>query len=208
MQANSTNSVAERTRAALSTMLLFALAIFPGCSSEPVKVPKAFVNYNAAEGTFACDAPDGWEIEGGGKRGPVWAHFTSGDAVIRIKANPNASLMADAMGGRTADAETPPELHPAHLIHEKYREDAELQYAGYTETPTSPSILDCKLGPARVSEFTSQGSFGGAQHGYRATILAHSMGVHVVCLCNEADWAALKPAFDTVLASMKRGVVE
>ena len=123
--------------------------------------------------------------------------------MVKINAGAAGSLMADAMGGRTADmtAEAPEEA-PVHQIHVLKQEAAEDEYPGYAEL-SAPATFDCQLGPARVSEFTS-----GGRHGYRATIIAHEKGVDVICLCNESQWTALKPAFDQILASLERGVPE
>ena len=180
--------------------LLAATLVVTGCSG-PAQVPTSFSNYNAKDGTFQCDAPEGWEIQGGGGRGPVWAKFTSGGAEIAIRGNLSDSLLGDAMGGRNVDQGTPPELEPVHILHEERIKDAQDEYSSYIEVAGYPQELECRLGPGRVSEFTSGGT-----HGYRATILAHSRGIVAWCTCSESEWTKLKPAFDRVLGSLKRGV--
>jgi len=185
---------------------LAALSLLVGCGSEPVVAPTSFTNYNAKEGTFACEYPESWEAKGGGKRGPVWASFSSGPALIHIRASSAGSLMSDAMGGRSADAGAPaPQYAPVHKVHVDGIKMAEEQFNSYTELPGSPTVIECELGPARLSEFTAATTFGSAVHGYRATIIGHDKGVNVLCTCPESDWLALKPAFDHTLATLERG---
>ena len=49
--------------------------------------------------------------------------------------------------------------------------------------------------------------FGGAIRGYRATALTHDKRVRIVCQCPEAEWQALKPAFDKVMKEASRAKV-
>jgi hypothetical protein len=180
-----------------------------GCSSEPAVVPVSFTTYNAADGTFACDAPEGWKIDGGGKNGPVWAKFISGPATINIKADVAGSLVGDIAGSLGGgDQAVLPQDEPVHVVHIDGIEKAAEDYNGYTETPTSPTIMSVSLGPGRVSEFTAKTDFGSMLHGYRATVLGHDKRVTVFCVAPESDWKALKPAFDRILASLERGSVE
>ncbi len=180
-----------------------------GCSSEPAVVPTSFTSYNAKDGTFACDAPEGWLLEGGGTRGPVWAKFTSGPAIIDIKGDVAGSLMGDIAGTLGGGNQAVlPQDEPVHQVHVADMEKAAMEYTAYAETPTSPTILSVRLGPARLSEFSAKTDFGTALHGYRATILGHDKRVVVYCVAPETDWQALKPAFDKVLASLERGSAE
>ncbi len=83
----------------VSSLAVALVALIGGCS-EAVKIPTAYVPFNIKDGTFACQAPEGWENKGGGgKGGPVWAKFASGPALIEIKASATGSLLSDAMGG-------------------------------------------------------------------------------------------------------------
>jgi hypothetical protein len=192
-----------------SSLCLVAVVSVTGCSSAPAVVPTTFSTYNSKDGTFACDAPDGWDIQGGGKQGPVWAKFTSGPAIIDIKGDVSGSLMGDihgTLGG--GNQAILPQDEPVHKVHVADLEMAAKEYDGYTETPTSPAVIESRLGPARLSEFTAKSGFGTALHGYRVTILGHDKRVVVYCVAPETDWQALKPTFDRVLASMERGSAE
>ena len=192
--------------------LLFIFGILPllsmaGCESQQISIPTSFTSYETKEGTFVCEYPEGWEAKGGGgKHGPLWAKFTSGAALIHIKASTTGSLMSDAMGGRNADnAALTPQDAPVHKIHMTFLRSAQEQHNDYTELPGNPTVLDSRLGPARLSEFTATTSFGTALHGYRATIIGHNKGVSITCTCPESEWAKVKPAFDHLLSSFKRG---
>jgi hypothetical protein len=188
---------------AAAYLCLFAMV---GCGSSPAVVPTSFGKYNSKDGTFACDTPDGWDIQGGGKQGPVWAKFTSGAAVIDIKADLAGSLLGDIhakLGG--ADQAVLPQDEPVHRIHVADLDKATKEYDGYSELPPSPSICNSVLGPVRLSEFTAKSSFGTELHGYRVTILGQDKRVTVFCVAPETEWQSLKPVFDQVLASMERG---
>lgn len=180
-----------------------------GCGSGPVGAPASFSEYNAPDGTFACDSPDGWEVKGGGKRGPQWATFSSGSASVDITADLAGSLMGSIASSFTPDEmeEAAIELEPVHRIHEQGKDAAERKFSGYAEVG-SPQVFDVRLGPARKSEFTASSAFGSGLHGYRVTVLGHDKRVTVYAVCSESDWDTLSPAYDRVLASLKRGVAE
>lgn len=185
-----------------------ALLVTAGCGSQQTLIPTSYSNYSSKDGTFACEYPEGWEAKGGGKQGPVWAKFSSGSALIHFKATVSGSLMNDAMGGRGVEGGLPPQLEPVHRIHLRYLKTAEEDFNDYTEAAGSPLVFDCQLGPARVSEFTASSSFGSAIHGYRATIIGFNKGVTLYCTCPESEWLKVKPAFNHVLSTLKRGESE
>jgi hypothetical protein len=180
-----------------------------GCGTAPVPAPTAYTAFNSKPGTFACEYPEGWQEEGGGKRGLEWAKFTSGPAEIRIDTGVGASLIGDlARSANTLEGgEVLPEEEPVHQVHLAYEKDAAKSFSGYNEV-AQPEIIDIPIGGARRSEFTAQSTFGSALHGYRATALTRDKGVFITCICPETDWKTLQPAFDHVLKSLKRGVAE
>jgi hypothetical protein len=184
-------------------------ASFAGCGSGPVAAPTSYSQYNAKDGTFACEYPDGWSADGGGKNGPLWATFTSGPAEIRVNADVAGSLMGDIAGsvGLGGGQTMPIDLEPVAKVHELGKETAAQKYSGYTEVGNATE-LKAGLGPARRSEFTATTAFGSGQHGYRATILAKDKRVVVFCACPESDWQTLEPAFARVLESFQRGNAE
>ena len=67
--------------------------VLAGCGGG-AEAPTGYANYNAKNGAFACDYPENWESDGGGKSNH-WAKFTSGSALVRIKTDITGSLMGD-----------------------------------------------------------------------------------------------------------------
>jgi hypothetical protein len=196
--------------ACLSGVLASAGLIFTlGCGSAPVPAPAAYTAFNSKPGTFALEYPEGWQAEGGGKRGLEWAKFTSGPAEIKVDTGVGASLIGDiaSSAAKMGDGEETPEEAPVLVVHVAYAKDYEKNFSGYKETG-QPVEIDINLGPARRSEFTAQGTFGSSLHGYRTTALTRDKGVFITCVCPESDWKTLEPAFDRVLMSLKRGVPE
>lgn len=199
--------IARRWKSSSLVFVLVGCTLWTvGCSQAPVVAPTSYVAYNHNEGTFACEYPDGWQADGGGKHGPIWATFQSGPAEIRLSGDAVGSLMGDAMGGRHQD-ELPLELQPVHVIHVNDMDSAKDKYPGYQEIG-QPKELDVALGPARVSEFTATTTFGSGLHGYRVTVLGHNKRVTGFLVCPESDWKTLQPAFDHVLSTLKRGTAE
>ena len=180
--------------------------LLTGCGDKSTPPPTSYTLYNSKEATFQCELPEQWETKGGGGRGPEWAKATNGKALIHIRASEVGSLLGDMAGGRHSDTQgLAPQLEPAHIVHVKMMEMAEQEYNEYTELPGSPVVLQCELGPARISEFTAKTSFGSDLHGYRATVLGHNKSVNAFCVCLESDWTALKPSFDRVFSTMQAG---
>lgn len=189
-------------------ILVVMAAALVGCGGAAAVIPTSYSSYNAKDGSFACDTPDGWEIKGGGKSGtPVWAKFSSGSALIHFKASSTNRLANAALSGRSADANAIPNFAPVHLLHVDAIKQAEQEYEGYTEI-AGPTVMNSKLGPARMSEFNYSTSFGTKMHGYRISIIGFDRGVNVYCTCPESDWKRLNPVFDKVLASIVRGETE
>jgi hypothetical protein len=195
--------------ACIAVPLLICFAGLTGCGSAPATAPTAYTAYNSKEGTFACEYPEGWNADGGGGRGPEWAKFESGPALIHVSTGIAGSLMADVATARqgTVEEPIPPELEPVHDVHVDGMEAAARDYSGYKETG-EPQVIEVALGPARRSEFTASTTFGSGLHGYRATVLGHDKAVTVILVCPESDWKTLQPAFDHMLGSLKRGQAE
>ena len=180
--------------------------LLAGCGGGPIVIPDSYAVYNSKDGTFQCEYPEGWEAKGGGKNGPVWAKFSSGGALVHVKASLVGSLANDAMGGTSLDSDlAAPQFEPVHFIHVAFAEDAQREFDQYTEVAGGPVVLKCSLGPARVSEFTAATSFGSQLHGYRATMLGHDKSVTVYCTCPEDDWKTAQPIYQAILATFARG---
>jgi hypothetical protein len=189
-------------------VVVIGLASVSGCGSAPVPAPTAYAAFNSKPGTFACEYPEGWQAEGGGKRGLEWAKFTSGPAEIRVDTGVGASLIGDiASSAAKMDGEETPEEAPILAVHAAYAEEFEKDHKDYKEV-TPVEEVDIDMGPMARNEFTASGTFGSSLHGYRATGLTRDKGVFITCTCPESDWKTLQPAFDHVLKSLKRGVAE
>ena len=190
-------------------IIVSPFAIVSGCGSAPAAAPSTYADYNSPGGTFACEYPDGWQADGGGKRGLEWAKFKSGSAEVRVDTGVAGSLMGDIAGsfGGGAEEELGPEFEPVHEVHVAGQDWAEREYSGYKEVG-EPEVIDVRLGPARRSEFSASSTFGSGLHGYRATMMGKDKSVTVMAICPESDWKTLQPAFDHVLSTMRRGQAE
>lgn len=194
---------------AFRSLTLATCLALVGCSGSAT-IPTSYTLYNSKDGSFACEAPEGWTIAGGGGKSgsPTWARFESGPAMIEVKSSFVGSLLSDSQRSANPDGSLPPEFEPVHGFHIDVMEQAKEKYNEYAETPTSPVPVECPLGPARISEFTAKTSFGTAQHGYRGTVIGHDKGLIIYCHCPESDWQALKPSFEKIFATMERGTAE
>jgi hypothetical protein len=191
----------------------FLLAFVPaslwlaGCGGGPVPAPTSFATYTAKGGAFACDYPEGWEVDSGKFTG----NFTKGSAQIKVKSDISGSVIGDmaSLGGGGFGGDTPrgttDEDYPAHKIHAMGPGPLAEEFSEYKEQETITNFQNSLGGQGRKSEFTAAGGLTGPLHGYRATFLNRDRRFTVVCVCNESDWANLKPAFDRVLESFRSG---
>lgn len=195
------------SRSLAATLMGTVLFAMTGCGgSDPAVIPSTYAHYNSPGGTFACDQPEGWEVKK--STGKVeWAKFKSGSAEIAIRTDVSGSLMAGPSGGRGSEENEDPTFAPVHGLHVDAMDKAAETYSDYEEVQ-GPDVIDVKLGPARISEFTAATTFGTFLHGYRATILAHDKRATVYAVCTENEWSDLKPVFDKVIESMERGESE
>jgi hypothetical protein len=191
-------------RLSAAACVLSLLGGLTGCGGT-VPAPKAFVPYNSPDGRFSCDYPKGWEAAGGGKPDkPIsWAKFTTGNAEIRIDADFAGSLFGDIAkaGSAMSGDEEPPaaKVHPLGVRHMK-DEFGE----SYQEREAKP-FKSKGFGEGRKSIFIANGSFGSKTYGYRATLLSGDRRMTIITTCPATNWQALKPAFDTVIASLRHG---
>lgn len=78
------------------------------------------------------------------------------------------------------------------------------EFANYNER--EPKTFQSKgIGEGRRSTFIADQSLGGKVYGYRATLLSNDRRITVVCTCPATNWQALKPAFETVITSLRQG---
>ena len=164
--------------------------------------PKAFVPYNSTDGRFSCDCPKGWEATGGGKPDkPIsWAKFTAGNAEIRVDTDFAGSLFGDmAKAGSAMSGDSEPPAAKVHPLGRASHEGRVQQLPG-----------------ARGQELPIQGIWRGTKvHFHRRrvvrqqdlrvppTLLSGDRRITIITTCPATNWQALKPAFDTVIASLR-----
>lgn len=172
-----------------------------GCGGGPVAAPASYAAHEHKDGGWACDYPDGWSAESGGKKNS-WGKFTKGSAQIKLATDLTGSLMGDMASLGQKEGPATPEDYPVHKIHVADEAEIAKGYSDYKEQ--EPVEFSSGIGgSARKSEFTAAGGFGGPVHGYRATMLGRDKRYRVTCVCSESDWETLKPAFDKVLESFR-----
>lgn len=171
-----------------------------GCGGGPVAAPTSYANYENRDAGWACEYPEGWSADGGGKKNS-WAKFSMGSAKISLATDLTGSLMGDMASMGQKEGPATPEDYPVHKVHVADKDTVAQEYSDYKEE--KPQEFNNSIGPARKSEFTASGGFSGPIHGYRATFLSRDRRFRVVCICSESDWPNLKPAFDKVLESFR-----
>lgn len=189
----------------LGAGLIVLLGLIFGLSAlkpKLVAAPTVYKAYTAIDNSFSCDQPGGdWTLhETGATTGNLaTATFQSGHARVRIVSDATGSIMADI--STAANANLPPEQQvPA--VQKLHMQDVKVLAAdlpGYKEDAVQP--FQSGFGEGRVSEWTA----GGSLHGYRVTMLSHEREFTVICFCPERNWAALKPAFQRIISSVKPG---
>ena len=179
--------------------------------TTPVSAPTSYATWNATDGTFRIQYPDGWIAKGGGRRGVQWARFESGPATIRVDVGIVGSLLADiarsgggvgGIGG-VGGVEVDPDTTPVAMVHQDRIVVVAEDFSGYSEEPAE--TVDSKLGDVRRGQFTARESFGGTMRGYHATALSRDRRITILCWCPESNWETLRPAFATVIESVARG---
>jgi hypothetical protein len=196
---------ARRLPPALAAMsLVMGAASIAGCEGN-VPAPTAFAAYHSADGRFSCDYPQGWEVEKGAGKSDApysYAKFRAGGAEIRVEADFAGSLFGDiakAGAAMSGDSEAPAaRVHPQGLRHMKD------EFSNYQEKEAKP-FQSKGMGEGRRSMFSADQSLGGKIFGYRATLLTGDRRITVVCTCPSSNWKSLKPAFETVMSSLRQG---
>ena len=191
---------------------LAALGVISGCAAKKAVVPTAYHHYFAADKSFACDQPDGWEASGAAQ-GDVESHsvFSSGGAKIHVDSDMASSTTADLQQaannqaqnsaselGQAAPAAQKP---PVQAVHEQKGRELANELNGYKELSTI--VCPTKFGDGRLTEYTADD--GGKIHGYRLTALGRDRAFTVRCQCPEDEWAGLQPAFKHVIDSFMPG---
>lgn len=204
-------------------LALVAIFFFKARTPESVKAPTTFHDYVSSDKSFAGKVPSDWQRVGSGGMGIMsGVTLTDASAKISIMSDLQGSLMGDIARSSNASASSltddlpagmkvpamPAPKPPVEQLHMQGKGQVAEGIDDYDEGPMHE--FPSPLGDARVSEWTGseKGPLGMGTvkvHGYRATILGGERRVSAVCRCNDSDWAALKPAFWTVITSLKSG---
>jgi hypothetical protein len=198
------------TRTGLSIRSAWSIAVsalvLGGCG-EKIEAPTSFQPFDAKDGAFSGQYPEGWEAKFGAGQGTgySWAKFTKGNAEIKIDTSFAGSLIGDitkaGQAGLSEDDVDESSTPVAQVLDFKRPEMDEL-FSDYQEK--TPVTVQSGLGQCRVAEFTAGSGFGGKVHGFRAAMLSNDRAIIVVCYCPEKSWKMLKPAFEKVITSVKR----
>jgi hypothetical protein len=188
-------------RIILLTALAGMLSAAGGCGG-PAVVPQSFSTYKDPSQFFSIQYPDEWDGNTGSSSNSKigWAKYTSGDAEIFVSVRPVADLIASI-------AQTG--INPlVNLVFEPSKAASKVHWlekpgpekeSGIKEQQALP--VDTNAGKGYWSEYTTTDS-DSPEHGYRATVVIGENRVQICCHCPEAEWQALKPAFDKVIASV------
>jgi hypothetical protein len=191
---------------------LAMLGTFAGCT-EAVKAPTAYKKWNAKDGLFAMEYPDGWNAAGGGNMGIQWAEFKKGPCVISVDSNVSGSVVADIasntgpdLGGEDApiDPKVAEKLAPAAQAHDWIKTDPNRfeKFGNYNEE--EPVKIEPPIGEGRKSLFTA--TTGGRKvKGYRVTIPTRDKAIIVFAYGPEKDWDKLQGAYDKIFNGMEMG---
>lgn len=198
--------------AALSGLAIASI----GCSIGDVPAPTSFAKYNADNGDFAFEYPQGWDVAGYGKQNHV-VEITKGAAAITVKSDLSGSLVGDIIGsGMGGMTDGPPvgeldekaveameDLEPVAQVHQLGQKELAEAVSNYSESKAEK--VSTGLGEGRKSQFTGKQSLGREIRGFRVTVLARDKRVVVICSCPTSNWEALQPAFTKLIESLQYG---
>ena len=203
----------SRKRMGLVGLVAVLLA---GCS-ESVQTPTTYKKWNAKDGLFAVEYPEGWKADGGGKSGIQWAEFSKGGCYITIDSNISGSVFADIAGaasgglgsdGEQIDPKLAEQLAPAAAAHKMIAKDQQRfeKFKNYKEE--EPTKITPPVGEGRKSLFTASAGMGQKVKGYRITIPTNDKAIIVFAYGPEKDWSKIQAAYDQIFDRMEMGTPE
>lgn len=192
---------------------LVVLGTALGCG-EAVKTPTSFKKWNAKDGTFALEYPEGWSAEGGGSMGIQWAEFKKGSCAITIDTNVSGSVVADIAGstpglggdGEPIDPKIAEKMAPAAVSHNWIKNDETRfeKFKNYKEE--EPTVIRPPLGEGRKSLFTASTGMSKVK-GYRITIPTNDKAIIIFAYGPEKDFGKVQAAYDKIFDGMQMGEV-
>ncbi|MGI4792254.1 MAG: hypothetical protein ACRYFS_25800 [Janthinobacterium lividum] len=198
-------------------LLVLLITAIVALTPKHTPAPTAFTAFSAADNSFSCAAPTGWnttpaasgaKMSDGSESTVGGVLFQQNSASIDITTDSYATLVAYDVMNNNAD---PQSLtgSKAGVLHKQWHKRIAAEHKGYTETQIAD--FEGAMGDGRLAEWTGAGNalgFGGSLHGYRASLADGGKTAVIVCSCLESDWPALKPAFQHVLLSFIAGEAE
>ena len=208
---NSKRTVGLSIGGVLLVLLIAAVVVL---TPKHTPAPTAYTRYTAADHSFSCLAPSGWTIDApaanakmsdGSESTVGGVLFHQNSASVDITTDTYAALTSYDLMNNGGDTQSLTGSK-AGVLHKQWHKRVAAEHKGYTETQVAN--FEAPMEDARLAEWTASGNaigFGGAQHGYRASLTGGGKTMVVVCSCLESDWPALKPAFQKVLGSLSAG---
>jgi hypothetical protein len=207
----------------VAVLIGIGIALIP---PPPVPAPTAWEPFVAADQSFLCELPKGWDIHAMGKASEK-NEASVGDGVIAKKSNASLEMTVSSVAGLIAgqllygNDPIPSGFMNSRAapIHRSHGKSFKNRFRGFKETKVTPTmgmypkmtgIVMDKTGKEAVpdirwSEYTAGGNkfgFGGKRHGYRVTVGGNQYILNVVAECSEKDWAKLKPSFERSIVSL------
>ena len=202
------------SRSVMLVLGLVMLGTLGGCA-EAVKTPTSFKKWNAKDGLFACEYPEGWKADGGGNHGVQWAEFKKGPCVISIDSNVSGSVVADiaestnpGFGGEEGgeiDPKIAEQNAPAAKAHDYIKNSEPTRFEKFKNyKEEEPVKITPPVGEGRKSLFTA--TTGGRKvKGYRITIPTNKKAIIVFAYAPEKDFTKVQGAYDQIFDKMEQG---
>jgi hypothetical protein len=167
---------------------------------QPPRIPAitSYISLSSPTGIYKIQAPSTWK----------YSNHSNTDSDSNIEVFQNSSGSDDDDSGQPAAPRAQATVEsPEQMLADAHQNSEDLctQLFGQV-TDGTPSEITTDLGPAYVSQFTSdvdptQHRFW-ATRGYRETLLTPARRVVVICACPDIDWSTLQPGFWKIVNSI------
>jgi hypothetical protein len=184
-----------------------------GGGSAKFEPPEKYVAIPVGLGPLAGEKPEGWNsVTGGGANGiPIYVRINHDDISIDIRETEGSSAKGkmkkaimsgqelNQIGGpsigRLGEAPGIDSTHGYHL-------DVVMKnFSNYRENAAQP--IETGFGMGLISDFTAEeGLFHSRVKGCRASLVARDHQYNIVCKCPAAQFKAVKPVFEKIVASL------
>lgn len=205
--------------AALGIVGYGAYVVLPGMlSGTKVEPPTQFERIHHLYGEFYVEVPADWKREESPNKPdvPEWLKVSQGSAVIEIRFDDSGTFVANAAGaggnvtemsqtmaaagGRTMTTNNA-DPAPVRSLHDATGEAYAKAYRNFEDGNTAN--YDMQYGDARMATCTFVEGIGTKMKAMRISVYNGSKAWKILCRAREADFDALKPAFEKVVQSME-----